>query len=108
MVAPVQRTWMLPDGQVHTGAMPLMFYAPNLTDEYIGAVPNSDIAYPFMFKEVAQQSYIIQMGKRKSPGSLLMGRRLSPNFARIEMSCAFRRNDPPGPPVLPLKKGEGR
>src|SRR5215510_12246731 len=38
MVAPVQRTWMLSDGQVHTGPMPhLMFYAPNITNEQIGA-----------------------------------------------------------------------
>jgi hypothetical protein len=63
MVAPVQRTWMLPDGEVHTGPMPhLMFYAPNLTNEEIGAVPKSDITYPFIFKEgIAEQSYIIQM-----------------------------------------------
>src|SRR5262249_19790499 len=63
MVAPVQRTWMLPDGQVHTGPMPhLMFYAPNLTNEQIGAVPSSGVVYPFIFKEgVAEQTYIIQV-----------------------------------------------
>jgi|SRR5262252_3480391 len=39
MVAPVQRTWMLPDGYVHTETMThLVFYAPHLTDEPIGAV----------------------------------------------------------------------
>src|SRR5262249_52074200 len=71
MVAPVQRTWMLPDGQVHTGSMPhLMFYAPHLTDGDIGAVPNSGHAYPFMFKEgIAQQSYVIQlMGQAEIAG----------------------------------------
>src|SRR5262245_46988849 len=66
MVAPVQRTWMLPDGQVHTGAMPhLMFYAPNITNKQIGAVPDAAFAYPFTFEEgIAEQTYIIQiMGK---------------------------------------------
>jgi hypothetical protein len=63
MVAPVQRTWMLPDGQVHTGTMPhLMFYAPGLTNGQIGALPDSGITYPFIFTEgIAEQSYIIQM-----------------------------------------------
>jgi len=63
MVAPVMRTWMLPDFQVHTMPMPhLMFYAPHLTDGDIGALPNSGITYPFMFKEgIAAQSYIVQM-----------------------------------------------
>jgi hypothetical protein len=62
MIAPVHRTWMLPDGKVHTGSMPhLMFYAPNMTNEDIGAVPNSSLLYPFVFKEgIAEQSYMIQ------------------------------------------------
>jgi hypothetical protein len=38
MVAPVMRTWMLPDWHVHTMPMQhLMFYAPNLTDQDIGS-----------------------------------------------------------------------
>ena len=63
MVAPVMRTWMMPDWQVHTEAMPhLMFYAPNMTNEDIGAVPNSSLLYPFVFKEgIAEQSYMIQL-----------------------------------------------
>lgn len=63
MVAPVQRTWMLPDGQVHTGTMPhLMFYGPHMTNEDIGAVPNSSLHYPFTFKEgIAEQTYMIQL-----------------------------------------------
>ncbi len=58
MVAPVMRTWMMPDWQVHTMPMPhLMFYAPNMTNEDIGAVPNSSLLYPFVFKEgIAEQS----------------------------------------------------
>lgn len=63
MVAPVMRTWMLPDWRVHTMPMPhLMFYAPNMTNEDIGAVPNSGLAYPFVFKEgIAEQGYMIQL-----------------------------------------------
>jgi hypothetical protein len=63
MVAPVMRTWMLPDWNVHTMPMPhLMFYAPNVTNEDIGAVPGSSLLYPFIFKEgVAEQSYMIQL-----------------------------------------------
>jgi hypothetical protein len=63
MIAPVMRTWMVPDWQVHTMPMPhLMFYAPNFTNEDIGAVPNSSISYPFIFKEgIAEQSYMIQV-----------------------------------------------
>lgn len=63
MIAPVMRTWMLPDMQVHTMPMPhVMFYAPNTTNEDIGAVPNSSLLYPFIFKEgIAEQSYMIQL-----------------------------------------------
>jgi hypothetical protein len=63
MIAPVMRTWMLPDWHVHTMPMQhLMFYAPNLTDEDIGSAPSSFPLYPFVFKEgIAQQSYIIQV-----------------------------------------------
>ena len=63
MVAPAMRTWMMPDWQVHTMPMPhLMFYAPNMMNEDIGAVPNDNLLYPFMFKEgIAEQSYMIQL-----------------------------------------------
>ena len=63
MVAPVIRTWMLPDWRVHTMPMPhLMFYAPNLTNQDIGAAPHSSLSDPFVFKEgIAEQSYIIQL-----------------------------------------------
>lgn len=62
MIAPVMRTWMLPDFQVHTMPMQhLMFYAPNLKDQDIGAGPTPVPAYPFVFKEgIAEQTYIIQ------------------------------------------------
>src|SRR5258708_7132871 len=63
MLAPVMRTWMLPDWQVHTMPMQhLMFYAPNLTDQDIGSGPSSFPGYPFVFKEgIPEQSYMIQL-----------------------------------------------
>jgi hypothetical protein len=44
----------------------VMFYAPNITNEDIGAVPNlslhSSLLYPFIDKQgIAEQSYIIQL-----------------------------------------------
>lgn len=63
MIAPVMRTWMLPDFQVHTMPMQhLMFYAPGLTNEDIGSVPSAFPLSPFTFKEgIAEQTYIIQL-----------------------------------------------
>ena len=67
MVAPVFRTVGPPDLKVHTNPMPhLMFYAPNATNEDIGAVPNlgvhSSLLYPFIDKQgIAEQSYMIQL-----------------------------------------------
>jgi hypothetical protein len=63
MIAPVMRTWTLPDMKVHTMPMPhLMFYAPKITNEDIGAVPTSSLLYPFAMKEgIAEQSYMIQL-----------------------------------------------
>jgi hypothetical protein len=54
---------MLPDWRVHTMPMPhLMFYAPNLTNQDIGAVPHSSLSDPFVFEEgIAEQSYIIHV-----------------------------------------------
>src|SRR5215467_3781397 len=40
----------------------LMFYAPQLSNEEIGAILNASIPYPFIFKEgIAEQSYMIQL-----------------------------------------------
>jgi hypothetical protein len=67
MLAPVFRTGGLPDMKVHTNPMPhLMFYAPNITNEDIGAVPNlsvySSLLYPFIDRQGnAEQSYMIQL-----------------------------------------------
>jgi hypothetical protein len=67
MVAPVMRTVGPPDMKVHTMPMPhLMFYAPNITNEDIGAAPDlsvhSSLLYPFIDKQgIAEQSYVIQL-----------------------------------------------
>ncbi len=67
MVAPVMRTVGPPDMHVHTMPMPhLMFYAPNIANEDIGAVPNlsipSSLIYPFIDHQGnAEQSYMIQL-----------------------------------------------
>ena len=67
MVAPIFRTVGPPDMKVHTMPMPhLMFYAPKITNEDIGAVPNlslhSSLLYPFIDKQgIAEQSYMIQL-----------------------------------------------
>ncbi len=67
MVAPVMRALGPPDMKIHTMSMPhLMFYAPNITNEDIGAAPNlsvqSSLLNPFIDKQgIAEQSYIIQL-----------------------------------------------
>ena len=67
MVAPVMRALGPPDMKLHTMSMPhLMFYAPNITNEDIGAAPNlsvhSSLLYPFIDKQgIAEQSYVIQL-----------------------------------------------
>jgi len=87
MVAPVMRTWMMPDWQVHTMPMPhLMFYAPNMTNEDIGAVPNASLLYPFMFKEgIAEQSYMIQL-----IGAAEKAKILADEKTLLHDLCAFR------------------
>src|SRR4029453_19622650 len=55
------------DKKMHTMVMPhLMFYAPNITNEDIGAAPNlsdpSSLLYPFIDRQGnAEQSYMIQL-----------------------------------------------
>jgi hypothetical protein len=67
MVAPIQRTIAPPDLKVHAVAMPhVMFYAPHVTNEDIGAKPNlsdhSSLLHPFIDRQgIAEQSYIIQL-----------------------------------------------
>jgi hypothetical protein len=67
MISPVMRALGPPDMKIHTMSMPhLMFYAPNITNEDVGAVPNlnvhSSLLYPFIDKQgIAEQSYLIQL-----------------------------------------------
>jgi hypothetical protein len=91
MVAPIQRTVAPPDRQVHTISLPhVMFYAPNVTDEDIGAHPNlsvpSSLLHPFIDKQGnAEQSYVIQM-----TGEAEKARILADEKALLEELCAYR------------------
>ncbi|MGH8195896.1 MAG: hypothetical protein ACREQ8_16090 [Woeseiaceae bacterium] len=91
MVAPVMRTVGPPDMEVHTMAMPhLMFYAPYITNEDIGAVPDlsvhSSLLYPFIDKQGnAEQSYVIQL-----IGEAEKARILADEKALLDELCAWR------------------
>jgi hypothetical protein len=67
MIAPVFRAPGPPDMKMHTMAMPhLMFYAPGMTNEDIGAHPDlanhASLQWPFIDRQGnAEHSYIIQM-----------------------------------------------
>jgi hypothetical protein len=91
MVAPVFRTVGPPDMQVRTMPMPhLMFYAPNITNEDIGAAPNlsvhSSLHYPFIDKQGnAEQSYMIQLiGEAETAKIMADGKPL------LDDLCAYR------------------
>lgn len=91
MVAPIFRTVGPPDMKVHTMAMPhLMFYAPHITNEDIGAVPDlndySSLLYPFIDKQGnAEQSYMIQLIGQAEKAKIL-----SDEKALVDDLCAYR------------------
>ena len=91
MVSPIYRTVAPPDLKVHTTSMPhLMFYAPNITNEDIGAVPNladhSSLHYPFIDRQgTGQQSYMIQL-----VGETEKARILDDERALVAALCAHR------------------
>ena len=87
MAAPIMRTWMNPDWTVHTMPVPhLMFYAPNLTNEDIGAVPNADHSFPFIFKEgIAEQSHIIHLVGEAEKTKIITDEK-----ALLDDLCAYR------------------
>ncbi len=91
MVAPVMRALGPPDLKVHTMAMPhLMFYAPHITNEDIGARPNlsvhSSLLYPFIDKQgIAEQSYMIQL-----VGEAEKARIMTDEGALLDELCAYR------------------
>lgn len=91
MVAPIMRTVGPPDMKVHTMSMPhLMFYAPYITNEDIGAVPDlsvhSTLLYPFIDKQGnAEQSYMIQLiGEAEKAGIL------ADEEALVDELCTWR------------------
>jgi hypothetical protein len=67
MIAPLQRTIGPPDMKVVTISLPhLMFYAPGVTNQDLGAVPDlgdpSSLAWPFIDRQgIPEQSYMIQL-----------------------------------------------
>jgi hypothetical protein len=87
MIAPIMRTWMLPDMHVHTMSMPhLMFYAPGVTNEDIGALPNVSLSYPFIFKEgISEQSYMIQLISEADKAQILTEQK-----SLLAALCAYR------------------
>jgi hypothetical protein len=92
MVGPVMRTAGPPDMKVHTMAMPhLMFYAPGITNEDIGATPDlrvpSSLQHPFIdMQGNAEQSYIIQM-----LGAAELAKILADEKPLIDDLCAYRK-----------------
>jgi hypothetical protein len=91
MVAPIQRTVAPPDLKVHTVSMPhVMFYAPNVTNEDIGARPNlavpASLLHPFIDRQGnPEQSYVIQM-----LGEAEQARILADEQALVRELCAYR------------------
>lgn len=92
MVGPIMRTVGPPDMDVHTMAMPhLMFYAPYMTNEDIGAVPDlsvpSSLVYPFIDKQgnAEQKSYMIQFIGEAETAKILADERVL-----IDELCAYR------------------
>lgn len=91
MIAPLQRTVGPPDLKVHTLPMPhLMFYAPGITNQDIGAKPDltvhSSLMYPFIDRQGNdEQSYMIQM-----VGETERARILADEKALLDALCAYR------------------
>ncbi|MBS0582423.1 MAG: hypothetical protein JSS42_04900 [Proteobacteria bacterium] len=91
MVAPLMRALGPPDMRLHTMAMPhLMFYAPGVSNEDIGAKPNladhASLAYPFIDKQGnAEQSYFIQLVGETEKAKILADEK-----SLIDDLCAYR------------------
>jgi hypothetical protein len=93
MVGPLMRTEGPPDMNVHTMAMPhLMFYAPYVTNEDIGAAPDlgdpASLLYPFIDKHTednAEQSYMIQL-----IGEAEKAKILATEKPLLDELCAYR------------------
>lgn len=91
MVGPLMRTGTPPDLKVRTMPMPhLMFYAPYLTNEDIGAMPDlndfSSLLYPFIDQHgIPEQSYMIQL-----TGAAEKSKILADEKPLLDALCAYR------------------
>jgi hypothetical protein len=91
MVAPVMRALGPPDMKMHTMAMPhLMFYAPGITNDDIGAVPDlgdyASLRWPFIDKQgIAEQGYMIQL-----VGEAEKARIMADEKTLVRDLCAYR------------------
>jgi hypothetical protein len=93
MVGPLMRTVGPPDMKVHTMAMPhLMFYAPNVTNEDIGAIPDLNVAasllYPFTDQHTesnGEEGYMIQLIGEAEKAKILAAEK-----PLLDELCAYR------------------
>jgi hypothetical protein len=91
MISPVMRALGPPDMKMHTMSMPhLMFYAPGVTNEDIGAVPDlsvhATLLYPFIDRQgISEQSYMIQL-----VGAAEKARIVAEEKALLDELCAYR------------------
>jgi hypothetical protein len=91
MVAPIMRALGPPDMKVYTMSMPhLMFYAPGVSNEDIGAAPDlsdpSSLLNPFIDRQGnAEQSYMIHL-----VGETEKARILADETALLQDLCAYR------------------
>ena len=99
MIAPVMRALGPPDMKMHTMSMPhLMFDAPGITNEDIGATPDlgvhATLLYPFIDRQgINEQSYMIQL-----IGAAEKARIVAEEKTLLSDFCAYRD-------VLCLPKG---
>lgn len=91
MVGPIMRAVGPPDRRPHTMAMPhLMFYAPFVTNEDIGAKPDftvrASLLYPFIDQHgIPEQTYLIQL-----MGDAETAKILADDKALVDELCAYR------------------
>jgi hypothetical protein len=91
MVGPLMRAAAPPDMQIRTMPMPhLMFYAPYVTNEEIGAMPDlkvfSTLLYPFIDQHgIPEQSYMIQL-----IGEAEKNRIMADEKPLVDALCAYR------------------
>ena len=91
MIGPVMRAVAPPDLKVHTMAMPhLMFYAPFVSNEELGAKPDfndfASLQNPFIDQHgIPEQSYAIQLIGQAEKNKILADEK-----ALVDALCAYR------------------